>query len=503
MKYNPQAKRGQAARGLASFALLVCVMVSASTLSAETYQAEVEDASDRAYFEEAKTLIDQAKQSISLSLYALDIKEGDLNHPGTRLAQSLIQASRRGVSIDAVLNRNYEFDLPGKESIFTRNDNAFAYLRQAGIAGVSFADPGRRVHDKLLVVDGEWVLEGSHNWSYSAIRLNRESSTLIHSAEYAKLKAARIRAIKRLPEDQPLQGKSIQIPNAFLKEPRFLKRFVGKHDFRALQVYLWLIYESDRQSSRELELDFETLARWTNLPADWDQNKKRRQLIKILKKKLAGRYGLIKAEIPHGGNAQIRMLKIESAETGWINLPAALFDYGMIQPLSEAGIAVYLTALYLAETSPIAPSWAVPQTAWANLFGISKSVIHSGTWELRQANLIEVIYFGQDQKPFFKDRPVSQYRLNLLLPPETIQRQWKTLQEKSTPDDYARTGKMAQDLEDPNDPLLREQLLKLLENYPDEWIEESMNRLRGLRTDNPRKNFYYLEGILEGFASDR
>jgi len=42
-----------------------------------------------------------------------------------------------------------------------------------------------------------------------------------------------------------------------------------------------------------------------------------------------------------------------------------------------------------------------------------------------------------------------------------------------------------------------------LEKYPGDWVEEAMGRVRGLRADNSRKNFDYVEGILEGFALER
>ncbi len=462
-------------------------------------QAEVEDLSDRAYEDRALKLIDESRRSIVLSLYQFDADPAKPWHPATKFADALIRAHGRGLSLYLLLNRNYDFQSAGTESLFTRNDTAYAYLRKAGVQNVFFADPGRRVHDKLLIVDGEWVLEGSHNWSYSAMRVNRESSSLIHSPEYASIKEARVRSLKRLADDLALEGKRIRLANAFLKDSAYFTRMVHDRDFRALGIYLWLLYESDKRANLEFEMDLDEIRKWVRMPADWDSNKARRQLIKVLKKKLAGRYHLIDVQIPFGSNARIRLLPVESGEKGWINLPAALFETSVIQTFSEAALATYLTGLYLSETSPIHPWWSAPQTGWAHLFGISEDVIQDGIKELRRANLLEVIYFGMDQKPFYKDRPVSQYRLNRMAGLSESAKHWQDLRSHS-PDLYRQARLYARQLEDPQDPILALRIVELLKKYPPPWVEEAMGRVRNLRTDNPRKNFDYVEGILEGFA---
>jgi len=466
-------------------------------------QADVEDLSDQAYETRALELIEGAERSIVLSLYEFDFEPSQPRHPGTRFAEALVRAKKRGVSLYLVLNRNYEFQAPGEESIFTRNDPVYAYLRAAGIQDVFFADPGRRVHDKLLIVDGQWVLEGSHNWSHSAMRLNRESSALIRSREYASIKEARVRALKRLEEGEVPEARRIRLPNAFLKDPRYLKRMTHDRDFRALAIYLWLLYESDKRGSPEFEMDLGEMRQGLNLPVDWDTSKARRQLIKVLKKKLAGRYHLLEIAIPHGTSARIRLLPLESKETGWTNLPAALFETGLIKTFSEAALTTYLTGLYLSETSPIHPWWSAPQTGWANLFGISQDVIQEGTKELKRANLLEVIYFGFEQNPFFKDRPTNQYRFNPVFSEFQLERKWRALREKSSDAHFELARRYANELEDPNDPVLVSELLGLLAKYPEAWVEEVMARMRSLRPDNPRKSFDYAEGILEGFAVER
>jgi len=402
-----------------------------------------------------------------------------------------------------VLNRDFNFLTTDTEPVFARNDEVYAYLRKAGLSDVYFADPGRRVHDKLLVIDGEWVLEGSHNWSHSALRLNRESSVLIRSQAYARFKEERIKGLKRVDPGEVQPGRFVKLDNAFLKDPRYLKRMVHQSDFRAMTLYLWLLYEGQKRETSELEIDLTQMADWAGLPRDWDENKSRRQLIKALEKKLEKRYGLIEVEIPHGQNAAIRLRAIESEEKGYVRLPAGFFEYGTLHRLSHAGLTAYLTALYLSETSPIRPWWQVPQEGWAALFGISPDVVQEGTRELRRLNLLEVIYFGFDQKPFYKDRPVNQYRLNELVRAADEAAEWDRLKRGRSAEEFSLARDYAAWLNDPADPRLVGRLLYLLDVYPDDWVREAMERMRKLQADNPRKHVQYVEGILEGFAADR
>ena len=467
-------------------------------------EAQVEDLSDRAYFDRALERIEQAKESIDLSLYEFHVDPARPNHPGTRLADALLRANARGVACRVVLNRDFNFaGGPGEESVFTQNDEAYQYLRKAGLKEVYFADPARRVHDKLLVVDGRWVIEGSHNWSLSALRLNRESSILVDSPEYARGKRERIQALAVVDPSDALLKAHVRVPNAFLKDPRFLRRFVHDSDFRAMKLYLWLLYEAGRLATGELEVDLERLGNWADLPPDWDRSKARRQIIKTLKKKLAKRYRLIEAEIPHGKSARIRLLPLESGERGYVRCPEDFFEYGVIHELSHAALTAYLTGLYLYETSPIRPWWQVPQTGWAALFGISPDVVQVGTSELRRLNILEVIYFGFDQKPFYKDRPVNQYRLNELISPAEEAAKWKALEAHSIKESFLEARRYARILDEPRDPRVVARLLVLLENYPADWVREAMGRMQRIRTDNPRKHVQYVEGILEGFALDR
>ncbi len=484
---------------LGGITALLCLLFLGFNGVTSALEAEVEDLSDQAYFIRAVSLIDQAKESIAVSLYEFDVDPARPKHPGTQLFEALLRAGQRKVAVYVLLNRNYEFQRGGEDSIFTRNDEVYAALKEGGLHEVYFADPSRRLHDKLAVIDREWVMDGSHNWSSSALRLNRESSTLIRSREYAHFKEERIKGIKRV-ENQDEPERKIHLENAFLKDPRYLARFVKTQDFRSMALYLWLRFEADQSGGDVVEVDLEKMADWLGLPKEWDRAETRRQVIRVLKKKLADRYGLIETEIPFGQKARIRLLPFSSEMKGFLNIPAHFFEYGSIRSLSHAGLTVYLGARYLSETSPIRPWWSVSQEAWASLFNISPDVIQTGSAELRRFNLLEVLFFGFEQKPFFKDRPSNQYRLNRILSESEEKGRWQKIRGQSGKSAYVTARRYARDLGDPRDPELVEKLIALSEKYPPPWVTRVMRRIKALKADNPRKNIHYIEGILNGFA---
>jgi phosphatidylserine/phosphatidylglycerophosphate/cardiolipin synthase-like enzyme len=56
------------------------------------------------------------------------------------------------------------------------NDDAYRILKEAGI-DVRFIRPESKMRDKLIVIDGETVIDGSTNWTRKALEENEESAS--------------------------------------------------------------------------------------------------------------------------------------------------------------------------------------------------------------------------------------------------------------------------------------------------------------------------------------
>ena len=111
-----------------------------------------------------------ARRSILVQAYEIT--------PGPLVA-ALIDAHRRGVEVRAIVDY--------KQLTDRRNhDDAFAvqHLSDAGIPVLVDKPPGI-MHDKVMIIDGDTVVTGSFNYTYSAEHRNVENLLAIHDPALA------------------------------------------------------------------------------------------------------------------------------------------------------------------------------------------------------------------------------------------------------------------------------------------------------------------------------
>jgi cardiolipin synthase len=90
-----------------------------------------------------------------------------------KLNREIMKAVRRGVKLSAVLN----FDHPtGK--ITRINAQTQGVLQSAG-ACVKLDTRAQLTHSKMLIIDGEITVIGSHNYSERSMNSNNEASVII------------------------------------------------------------------------------------------------------------------------------------------------------------------------------------------------------------------------------------------------------------------------------------------------------------------------------------
>ncbi|MBU0693687.1 MAG: phospholipase, partial [Candidatus Omnitrophica bacterium] len=65
------------------------------------------------------------------------------------------------------------------------NQKVYEKLKTAGI-DVRFDKPERTTHSKVLVIDKETIIAGSHNYSFSGLKYNNETSLLMRDRAKAK-----------------------------------------------------------------------------------------------------------------------------------------------------------------------------------------------------------------------------------------------------------------------------------------------------------------------------
>ncbi len=92
-----------------------------------------------------------------------------------RLSDEVLAAHRRGVAIRLLTDNLKEFDA----------GSDIGRLRDAGVA-VAVDRTEAHMHHKFALFDGEWLLNGSYNWTRSASELNEEN--IIQSNDPSLLK---------------------------------------------------------------------------------------------------------------------------------------------------------------------------------------------------------------------------------------------------------------------------------------------------------------------------
>jgi phosphatidylserine/phosphatidylglycerophosphate/cardiolipin synthase-like enzyme len=135
---------------------------------------------DGQYFPIAKKMISEAKSSIQVMMFEMGYYDQHSNTPSNLLIKELIDAKKRGVKVEVILEVREEGDRTTKRNHYTGK-----ILSKGGVE-VIYDSLSKTTHAKLMVVDGHLSLLGSTNWTFYALTENNETSVLIRSKEVAR-----------------------------------------------------------------------------------------------------------------------------------------------------------------------------------------------------------------------------------------------------------------------------------------------------------------------------
>jgi phosphatidylserine/phosphatidylglycerophosphate/cardiolipin synthase-like enzyme len=147
-----------------------------SGLSAQDVQLVL----DARYVQAAQKLIKEAKKSIQVMMFEMGYYSEHPQTPSNQLIKELINASKRGVRVEVILEVR-----EGEDRTTKRNRQTGKILSDGGVK-VIFDSLKKTNHAKWMVTDGESILLGSTNWTYYALTNNNEVSVLIRSKALAK-----------------------------------------------------------------------------------------------------------------------------------------------------------------------------------------------------------------------------------------------------------------------------------------------------------------------------
>lgn len=122
---------------------------------------------------------------------ALYVVRPDGDGPVQGLLEALAAAAARGIDVRIALDAGPD---PVTKVDDGRNQAAAQWLSAHGVR-VVWDEPRTTTHLKVVVVDGRWVVAGSHNWTRAALTANRELSLLVDDQAAAAAAEAVLRGI--------------------------------------------------------------------------------------------------------------------------------------------------------------------------------------------------------------------------------------------------------------------------------------------------------------------
>lgn len=324
--------------------LVFLLLIATTVFALDYYPAKVADISDRSYEPAIIELLDNAKESIIISMYVISADPA----PIKLLLGDLEEALDRGVTVEIYLNTQFKTSNTAKITAPLKS------LKQKG-AKIYLASSLHMLHDKLIIIDRRYVVEGSTNWSVSALKDNYESATIIDSPGLAKEKTIRVRNIllkgmegKKKDTERADRPKikaplpdTIKLPMALLEEEKYFPTMRKYGSDRSINAYLLLIAESVRIGKNEFFLNLEGFANDLQIPEDWSDTAKRRQVIKTLRK-LSNKYKLITATFTHGKDAYITLIQLPGDT---FTAPSSIFDPETLAKTSPTAKTVLLIDL--------------------------------------------------------------------------------------------------------------------------------------------------------------
>jgi len=162
----------------ASLALIFAI--SLTTLALAFPAKDCQLIVDSEYPKAVREAIREAKKNIRMIMFEASYYPQYPATPSNLLIQELITARKRGVKVEVILEQGKSTDRTSQRNLLTGK-----ILAREGV-DVTFDSPTLTTHAKLLIIDGETVIMGSTNWTYSALTKNHEVSVLIRSPEMAK-----------------------------------------------------------------------------------------------------------------------------------------------------------------------------------------------------------------------------------------------------------------------------------------------------------------------------
>ncbi|MCG2711325.1 MAG: phospholipase D-like domain-containing protein [Candidatus Omnitrophica bacterium] len=481
-------------------------------VKAFAFSADVQDISGPKYFLAVKQAISQAKESINAAMFLMEIPERKGPSKVQSLVDELINAQKRGVKVEVILDQNVDFVNQRHESDWlgkVRSFRAYKQLKEAGVA-VYYDEISTYTHAKAIVIDEKIVILGSTNWTQPSLARSIETDALIDSEEAAKSYLEYFKTIKiddSIEKHIEFLKEGITISNNFMQSSKLAPQIMKQHDERSFDIYLFLLKEAKDPSTSlrtihsgelELTLDYDVIAKYLGIDKKMDEIAYRRQITKVLRK-LEEKYKLIKADLQYAKDAKVKLLNSEAFEGKAFHLPKDYFTFGWNRELSMRAKFCYLINFDEANISDTQPYWTKSVEDITQKYNISRDVIAKGMGELRRRKLIEVMYDDLTDKEYRKRKP-KMYKIIRLYDPKKLDLKLARVAEQYGEAEYKTARKYAEIVFEEYSPQVIEDIILKTKQYGPKKIKDAFAIVAKKNIDNPKRKYSYVVGILENWG---
>jgi hypothetical protein len=158
--------------------------------------------SGRRYYYLLRAAIGRAQRRIDVVMFHIALPRRD--HPTLRLLEALAAARARGVRVRVLTDRD-RVDDPYHSVVI--NAAAIRFLLDEGV-NVRVDAPGRLLHSKMIVIDSEQTIIGSHNWSAGSYFSFDDLSVDVISPRFARQARQRFDSLWRRADRASATGPS-------------------------------------------------------------------------------------------------------------------------------------------------------------------------------------------------------------------------------------------------------------------------------------------------------
>ena len=474
----------------------------------KVFSAKVQDISGPKYFPAVKQSIANAEKSIQVVMFIIELPQPGSTSKVQHLVNELVKAQARGVEVEIILDRNVDFVNRRHKSEWQekiRSIRAYKQFKEAGIK-VYYDKISTYTHAKVLIIDEKIVISGSTNWTRSSLERSIEINTLVESKELAQSILKYLQSIELDRDIDPLiniSENSTPLPYQFMHNSKLAPEMMKKHDERAFDTYLFLL---NTYQGELITLFYDTLAKHLGIDT-MSTTAYRRQIIKVLKK-LESKYKLIKFTPRYAKEASIVLLSYDDPgktyvvpDNEFFELPEEYFTFAWHRKLSMRAKFCYLINLLNTRTSDILPFWSKSIKQITRECGnISGHILFKGMDELRRKRLLEVEYDDLTHTPYTKRSPKT-YRPLPFYDFDVLTKAIDDLERKHGKTTFDRARAYAQIVFEEYNPQVIEDIINKEKEYGKTTLKKAFNIVAQKNTDNPKKTYAYVVGILENWGN--